>query len=627
MAPAPIRLNASVVVDGVSPQTLWPLVSDTDRVNRLVGLPASERVTPAPDLTRLIHGHFYGVPVTWREQPFEWVFEHWHAIERLLDPPLPIGRLTTFTRLTPIEGNRSRVDVEVRLEPRNLLGQIGAYFIIGRKMLRDLVRVYRMLGAAAARFDPMPPPPRPPKLEGARLAEGLARLRQLRLDPELVERLGAHLARAADQDVLHMRPFALADAWGKPRLDVLRLFLHATRAGLLDLEWDVMCPNCRGASARVGRLSDLSAEAHCPSCNIRYDLNFEESVELRFSISADLRTAEDVSYCVGGPGNTRHILAQIWLPPGARKSVRLRLQDGDYRVRSRQLAGRATLAVALGGTARVAHIRCDEEGFVAPTEPLAEGEVELVFTNETGQGRLAIFEQSAWSLQAASAALVTALPEFRNVFSSEVLTPGLGLAVRNLTFLFSDLKSSTMIYDSLGDAPAYARVRDHFDVIRAIVEGRQGSLVKTIGDAVMVVFPSVVDAFEAAVEIQHAFTNGEIARGRPALRLKIGLHRGPCIAVNANDLLDYFGSTVNIAARVQNESVGGDIVVTPEVYDDVGVRSALDREDVRVETFRRALRGVSREFALYRLWVPSSVAQEARHASVSAGRSANTASG
>jgi class 3 adenylate cyclase len=184
------------------------------------------------------------------------------------------------------------------------------------------------------------------------------------------------------------------------------------------------------------------------------------------------------------------------------------------------------------------------------------------------------------------------------------------VAIRNLTFLFSDLKGSTMLYDTIGDSPAYARVRDHFDVMKAIIAGRHGALVKTIGDAVMAVFPSAEDALEASLAIQREFTAGQIARGDPALLVKLGLHRGPCIAVNANDLLDYFGSTVNIAARVQNESVGGDIVVTPEVIGDPGVRKILERESPQIETFERKLKGFTQAFTLSRLWVSGAPEEE-----------------
>ncbi len=161
------------------------------------------------------------------------------------------------------------------------------------------------------------------------------------------------------------------------------------------------------------------------------------------------------------------------------------------------------------------------------------------------------------------------------------------------------------MYEQIGDTPACARVRDHFAVMSAIIGKHNGSLVKTIGDAVMAVFASTRSAVAAALEIQREFTLGEIARGNPALRIKLGMHTGPCIAVNANNLLDYFGSTVNIAARVQNESIGGDIVLTDTLIDDPALRPLVEQEGVILESFERELRGLSQRFRLICVWVTS----------------------
>lgn len=602
MPSSTISLRKTIELDG-TPERLWPLLSDTGRVDRAIGIPAFEQSELKPDLTFLVNSHYFGVPVAWHEHPYEWVFEQWHQVERTFEPPVPVRRLMTRMTLAPLPGGRSHVEVLVELEPRNALGRLAAPLWIGRKMLRDLLGAYRSFADLANRAGQVVlPPPRPPSVNDSRLKAGAERLRQFRVRPALVDRLAAHLRSADDPDVIRMRPFGLADAWGQDRLQTLRMFLYATRAGLLDLEWDVLCPNCRGPSVRLPTLADLGTDAHCDSCNIRYDVNFDESVELRFTVSPDIRDAVDLAYCIGGPANTRHIVSQVWLPPRATKELHLKLASGDYRLRTRQLAAWGRLRASEGAGENAAHIRLGADGITVSAREIAAGQAALTLENTTGESLLVILEQSAWSAQAVSAAFVTALDEFRELFSAQVLTPGLGLAIRNLTFLFSDLKGSTAIYDQIGDAPAYARVRDHFDVMRASIARRRGALVKTIGDAVMAVFPSAEDAVEAALEIQHEFTAGQIARGAPALRVKLGLHRGPCIAVNANDLLDYFGSTVNIAARVQNESLGGDIVVTPEILDDPGVRKVLERERLSIETFRRELKGFSQAFTLSRLW-------------------------
>jgi class 3 adenylate cyclase len=614
--PSTVNLNATLVLDA-TPERLWPLLSDTGRVDRAMGIPAFERSTPEPDLSFTVSSHYMGLPVAWREYPYEWVFEQWYQVSRVFLPPIPIQRATNRTTLTALPGGKTQVDVNVAVEPRGPIGWLAARLYIGRKLMGDLLRTYRSFGALALAAEQVAPPPaRTPLVNAERLRFSADRLRQFDIRPALVDRLAAHLSSADDPDVIRMRPFALADAWGVGRLDVLRLFLYATRAGLLDLEWDVLCPNCRGPSVRTSTLADLTLDAHCTSCNIRYDVNFDESVELRFSVSPDIRDAADLAYCIGGPANTRHIVSQIWLPPGGAKQLRLRLAQGSYRLRSRQLPAMALLDVAAGAPSGAAHAHFGRDQIALDAIALAAGEATLHVENTTGESILVLLEQTAWSAQAVSASLVTALDEFRQLFSSQVLAPGIGVSIRNLTFMFSDLKGSTMLYDTIGDSPAYARVRDHFDVMKAIIAQWRGALVKTIGDAVMAVFPSAEDALEASLAIQREFVAGQIARGDPALHVKLGLHRGPCIAVNANDLLDYFGSTVNIAARVQNESIGGDNVVTPEVLGDPGVQGILQRETLQLETFARELKGFSQAFTLSRLWVAGAAGA---HAAVAGG--------
>ncbi len=603
MAPYTVHLHSSIVLDAPLDR-LWPLLSDTDRVNRMVGLPAFERTHPDHDLVQIIYGHYLGVPVTWREYPFEWIFEQRFAVERVFDPPLPVERLKTATCFTPLPRDRTRVDVEVHMAPRNLVGRFGGRLIVGQQMLRNLRRAYRELGALAMAAAQAPlPPVRAPRMNTHRLQIAAERLREFGVRPSLVERLYAHVSQADDPQVLKMRAFALADQWGEPRMEVLRMCLYATRAGVLDLEWDVLCPSCRGPNQRVRTLSELEHDTYCPSCDVRYDANFDESIELRFSVNPAIREAVDVSYCIGGPANTPHIAAQIVLAARSRRELRLRLAPDGYRLRSRQMTTRVDLDATDDAGTRVAHITFSDSSVNLDTPTIAAGDATLVIENATDTPALMVVERRAWSAQATSAALVTSLAEFRQLFSSEVLSPGTGIAIRSLTFLFSDLKGSTAIYERIGDSPAYARVRDHFDLMRAIIGKHDGSLVKTIGDAVMAVFASAEGAVEAALEIQREFTAGEIARGNPALRVKLGLHRGPCIAVNANNLLDYFGSTVNIAARVQNESVGGDVVLTDALTGDPVVREVLARAAVTLEPFERELRGLSQRFLLTRVWV------------------------
>jgi class 3 adenylate cyclase len=147
--------------------------------------------------------------------------------------------------------------------------------------------------------------------------------------------------------------------------------------------------------------------------------------------------------------------------------------------------------------------------------------------------------------------------------------------VGTLTVVFTDLRGSTRFYREVGDAPAFGSVLDHIDLLGRLVAAEDGAVVKNMGDAIMAVFMRPICALRAMTQAQRDLA------GRP-LALKVGVHTGPCIAVNQNGVLDYFGSTVNLAARLVSMSSGGDIVVSEAILDDPEVKPlALSAERVQ----------------------------------------------
>src|SRR5258705_2774172 len=92
------------------------------------------------------------------------------------------------------------------------------------------------------------------------------------------------------------------------------------------------------------------------------------------------------------------------------------------------------------------------------------------------------------------------------------------------------------------------------------------------------------------------------AGGVAPLTLKAGIHTGPCIAVTLNERLDYFGSTVNMAARLESLSSGDDVVISRALYDDPGVRKLIAGENLQATSFEMPLKGFNDErFELWRI--------------------------
>jgi class 3 adenylate cyclase len=186
---------------------------------------------------------------------------------------------------------------------------------------------------------------------------------------------------------------------------------------------------------------------------------------------------------------------------------------------------------------------------------------------------------------------------FRDLFRADTLPAEGGLALKSMTVLFTDLKGSTELYERIGDLRAFDLVRQHFATLRDAVASEGGGVVKTIGDAVMASFAEPRSAMAAAIAMQR----GIAGVGGGELRLKIGLHAGPCIAVDLNDRLDYFGRTVNLAARVQDLAQGREIVCTEAVYEAAGVGDLCREAALGVARERATLRGIDEEMAVLRL--------------------------
>jgi class 3 adenylate cyclase len=270
---------------------------------------------------------------------------------------------------------------------------------------------------------------------------------------------------------------------------------------------------------------------------------------------------------------TPHVVAQQLLPPKERRTLDTRLEAGRYRLRVLALPGSLPVVVEPGGSAE-ADVRPGPEGWSAGELRLAE-EASVHLENATVEEQLVVLERTAWSDQAATASEVTALQLFRDLFASEALRPGEPISVGSLTVVFTDLRGSTRYYREVGDAPAFGSVLEHLDLLRQVVSAEEGAVVKAMGDAIMAVFPRPLAAVRAMLAAQRAVD------GRP-LALKVGIHYGPCIAVNQNGVLDYFGSTVNLAARLVGISSGDDIIVSDAVLADAEVAAlTLPAEPVR----------------------------------------------
>ncbi|MBI3564003.1 MAG: SRPBCC family protein, partial [Elusimicrobia bacterium] len=420
-----------------SPGALWPLLSNTNRLNRSLGLPENS-VAKGKDHARAVRARVLGLTVSWTERPFEYVQGRYYALRRDFDNG-PIVRFEGGIRLTPDgEGTLVRMHAAFtarRPYPRALVAAFAS------KASSDMERLFRKIDASirpdTGECGCLPRTATPS--DAAVLDSRAAVLRASPADAAAAARLAEHLRHAPDDEVVRFRPFELADRWGLDRLKVLTACLHAVKAGLLDLGWEIMCPNCGVAPERVGGLAGLKKTSHCDGCEIDYGVGFDESVELRFSVHPGVRRAQGGVFCAGSPAHSPQAVAQAPLAADETKTLEVELDARTYRVRG--LCERCSVLIVPRADAP-SELSIDLSDPDGPKEMrFKPGLVRLTLSADGPE--LARVERESWKEAGATAALVTSLNEFRCLFSSEVLSPGLEIGVKRLALLFTDLKGST----------------------------------------------------------------------------------------------------------------------------------------------------------------------------------------
>jgi class 3 adenylate cyclase len=451
------------------------------------------------------------------------------------------------------------------------------------------------------------------------------------------------LIRSGDEVTVHRaNPLAFARDRGVAEPESIDLFLHAARAGLVDMHWDILCPHSGLVLESFGRLRSLRSHFVCGLCDIDGQTDLDDFIEVSFSVSPQIRrlalhdvdnlSIEDLHWKLkfidsgrlpGGRTRFVDVLRSLvrgmtYLPPGVTTTVQVEIGPGALSGVNVQTQAGFMLpvvdfspAVSTPNTPTIVRIAYDGQRFTPAVSALAPGPAVFEISN-TGPRRgsllltnwppeiVAMTEKPTLEFDPyLSGGMLLTRQTFRKLFRSESVDEEEGLGIRQVTLLFTDLKGSTALYERLGDLNAYALVRQHFALLDAVAHRHAGAIVKTIGDAVMAAFSRPLDAVAAALQIVEEIGQFNRERDQPSIILKMGAHCGPSIAVTLNENLDYFGQTVNIAARVQSVADAGELCLTEALYTAPGVRQLLASHDV--EEFDAPLRGVEGDARVYRV--------------------------
>jgi class 3 adenylate cyclase len=573
----PIRWRFSFDV-GLGPDELWPILIDTPRLNRAMGV---ARITYV-ERDGVLHGSarsWSGLP-SWVERPWAWVAGRHVASMRVYDRGIATHLVIRFL-VEPAGEGRSRFRVEFDWYPRSWWG--GLVFRLGavrEGTQRGYERTLRVIEREMAEQRPrhaMLGVQAPPLEPSARERLALIRADLLRdgAPEEAVAALILHVEEGDELDLHRVRARPLARRARVAERDMLLACLRATRAGLLQISWDLICPHCRGVRRSARSLGELPQQASCAVCSIEFATDGQEAVEVTFRVNAAIRDVPEPTYCLAEASSKAHVHVQQPVERGERCSVPTRLPAGRYRVRVAGEMEFRRLDVVEGGAGGQVVIRSGDAG------PVEAAPMPVLVLENAGDARCTfVVEDVRWADDAVRPAELFNLQEFRDLFAEEYLASDVQLSVGEQAIVFSDIVGSTAFYERQGDARAFGEVKRHFREVHDVVLQHRGAVVKTIGDANMAAFHDPLDALKAACALVRRFHPD---RADSPVRLRVSLNVGPCIAVNLNSGIDYFGQTVNVAAKLQACVGSAQIAFPARLRDDPRVRALLDEERAHIE--------------------------------------------
>ncbi len=453
------------------------------------------------------------------------------------------------------------------------------------------------------------------------------------VDAKLVACVEAAVADGVDRDLNRINVLAFACRHQLSEEPTIAAFLHAARLGIFDMTWNVLCPGCGGVLDTGASLKGVVHDIyHCGLCAAGYEPTLDEMVEVTFTVNPRVRriAAHDpdllppleyyrqmfFSSGVDLPDNLEEKFAPIQLEM-------IDLSPGEKAFVSFQLPAQFVIIFdAVTHSAQFIDVKGDptserqslsmvitQSHALNETVTLRPGLLRLALENHTDRRvvpNVCVAGDELHDLLGRRRPFLTAKrlltnQSFRDIYRTDTLDVDQRLKITSLTFLFTDLRGSTALYERVGDIAAFDLVRSHFRVLNEIVASETGAVVKTIGDAVMASFPTPDRAVAAALRMRKAMLRLNAEHGADDLLLKIGIHEGSCLAVNLNDRQDYFGQTVNIASRVQGLADPNVIMTTEAVVHDSRVSEMLRERSVHSVSRMAALQGIGREVKIFAL--------------------------
>jgi len=313
-------------------ETTWEAFSDTDRFNLVaqMGLRFAEEARPDGTTQRTGFIRHLGMNISWDEEPFSYRRPHWFRSVRRFHGG-PAENVTTTLSLRPRPDGGTQIDYAVESTPRNFASRVLVSLDMNRRMQPLLDKAIRGVLASLPNQGPSTDFGWRPAALSGRADALLARARRSEtVMPEAFDALESFLRTAPLREQSRISPLHLANVFGVSADEVISTLLACVDLGVLSLRFDISCPLCRGAQP----IPNEPGDAHCPSCNVRFDRSFPNSVIVHFEPTSTLRPTKAHIECLGSPARQSHVVGQESIAPGQACDFDITLPPGVYQLRT-----------------------------------------------------------------------------------------------------------------------------------------------------------------------------------------------------------------------------------------------------------------------------------------------------
>lgn len=462
------------------------------------------------------------------------------------------------------------------------------------------------------------------------------------LNPDIIQKAESYIKKSDDWKLLRVNPLKFAEEHRLNEDDTVDFFVHAAKVGLFDFAYNLICPMCGGIVHSHHKLDEIEGrEFHCVSCNIVVPTLLDDQVEVAFQIHPSLQTntldpfqdVENYFRFFFSENFNKSAELRSWiqstirgykkLQPDESYEMELTTKIGELQGNLIQIVSidRNTMSLfsvdpMLPPSNQTYVIDLMEKGMVPSDLKIPVGNHKFIIHNRT-RFRVGInilspnpkeIERIANDYPTIRSPFLTAKmllnnQSFRDLFRIQKLSPDLNLNVKSLTIMFTDLKGSTEMYDTAGDIFAYRLVQEHFRILTEIVRKYRGAIVKTMGDAIMATFSTPIEGLLASLEMMDRIDSMNLDWKKEGyeIGLKVGLNEGSALAVVNDERLDYFGQSVNIAARVQGLAKSGEVWLSETVWNATGSEDLVSQHGYFFRKQSATLKGVGSPVPVFQL--------------------------